>query len=133
MSRTILVRETDENILEVVTFILAEQGFTVKALKSEQGAIQTILDTKPCLVILDVVRVTYEGTRLCQLIRKTKGTMHIPLIVLSTQEKAKTLKGDYADQVLLKPFDINEFIGIVQNASAKLRFVSNIMLEYGRS
>jgi DNA-binding response OmpR family regulator len=119
MSRTILVSETDEDILEIVTFILANQGYNVKPLKSEEAALQTIVEVKPCAIILDVIRVSEEGTKLCREIKRTKGTMHIPVIVLSTQAKAKILKDSYADEVLLKPFDINEFIAAVEKASTR--------------
>jgi two-component system phosphate regulon response regulator PhoB len=128
MNNTILICETDKVILEIVTFILSEQGFTVKSLLSEQRVVQTILDVRPCAILLDVVRMTQEGTHLCRQIKNVKRMMHIPLIVLSTQAKAMTLKGRYADEVLLKPFDIYELITIVEKASGRLHSVGN--LEY---
>jgi two-component system phosphate regulon response regulator PhoB len=119
MNNTILICETDKVILEIVTFILSEQGFIIKPLLSEQSVVQTILDIRPCAILLDVVRMTQEGTHLCRQIKNTKRMMHIPLIVLSTQAKAMTLKGRYADEVLMKPFDIYELIAVVEKASRK--------------
>jgi DNA-binding response OmpR family regulator len=120
MNRTILVNETDNDILEIVTLILANQGFVVKPLMAEEAALTIIAEVKPCAILLDVIRVTEEGTRLCRQIRRNKGTMHIPIVVLSTQPKATALKDIYADEVLLKPFDVNNLIAVVENASRKL-------------
>jgi DNA-binding response OmpR family regulator len=130
MNRTILVNEPDNDILEIVTLILANEGFVVKPLMSEEAALNTIAEVKPCAILLDIVRVTEEGTRLCRKIRKSKGTMHIPIVVLSTQEKANILKDNYADEVLLKPFDLNNLIAVVEKASNK--FVDTDAMPEGR-
>lgn len=130
MNSTILISETDKDILELITFILAEQGFAVKPFASEQSAVQTILDVNPCAILVDVLRMTEEGTKLCRQIRNTKHMMHIPLIVLSTQRNAMTLKGRYADEVLMKPFNIEELIAIVEKTTGQLRSLSNFVLEY---
>jgi DNA-binding response OmpR family regulator len=114
MNRTILVIEKDESILELVTFILKGQGFTVISLESEQDAIQTIREVNPCAVILDIIRVTEEGTELCRQIRNAKDIQDIPIIVLSTHPKADIVKDICADEVVLKPFDIDEVVAAVE-------------------
>lgn len=113
MKKTILVIENDESVLEVITIILAGQGFKVIALKSEIGALQTIIDVKPAAIILDIIAVTEAGTRLCRLIRETKLIKDIPVIVLSTHPRASQVKDICADDVVLKPFDIDELVAAV--------------------
>lgn len=114
MSRTIVVIEKDENILDIVSIVLTTQGFTVKGLKSEHGALQTILEVNPCAIILDIIKVTDDGTELCRLIRNTKRIKDIPIIVLSTHPGADAVKDVCADEVLLKPFDIDELVAAVE-------------------
>jgi len=114
MDRTILVIENDPDIQEIVCIILRDQGFAVEFLEFEKGALQRILDLKPVVIILDIIQVTREGTELCRLIKKTKEIMHIPIIVLSTHPKANTIKDICADEVVSKPFDIDELIVAVE-------------------
>jgi DNA-binding response OmpR family regulator len=114
VDRTILVIEKDVDIQELISIILTDQGFTVESMEYEQGALQRVLDLKPCAIILDIIQVTKEGTELCRLIRETKETMHIPIIVLSTHPKAATVKQICADEVVSKPFDIDELLAAVE-------------------
>lgn len=117
MSRTIVVIEKDENILDIVSIVLTTQGFIVKGLKSEHGALQTILDVNPCAIILDIIKVTEDGTELCRLIRNNQTIKDIPIIVLSTHPDANSVKDICADEVLLKPFDIDELVAAVEKQS----------------
>jgi two-component system phosphate regulon response regulator PhoB len=130
MNSTILISETDEDIRGLVTFILEQQGFAVEPLMSEKNAVQTIRDLSPCAILLDVVRMNQEGTNLCRQIKETEGMMDIPVIVLSTQAEAMTLKGSYADEVILKPFDIDDLIDVVKKTTGQLSLVGNFVLEY---
>jgi DNA-binding response OmpR family regulator len=114
MKKTIIVVEKDEGILEIVNLILIDRGFTVEGLRSETGAIEAILTLKPCAIILDIVAITTAGTELCRLIRAHPEIKHIPIIVLSTHPKAADVKGVCADDVISKPFDIDELIACVE-------------------
>jgi DNA-binding response OmpR family regulator len=118
MSRTIVVIEKDENILEIVSIVLTSQGFVVKGLKSEHDAVQTILDLNPCAIILDIIKVTEDGTELCRLIRNTEEIKDIPIIVLSTHPNAASVKDVCADEVVFKPFDIDELVAAVEKQAA---------------
>lgn len=114
MNRTILVIEQDENIQEIVAIILADQGFTVKLIKPSKGALKTIQEVKPCAILLDIIQVTEDGTELCRMIRETEELKQIPIIVLSTHPHAETVKDVCADEVVLKPFNIDELIAAVE-------------------
>lgn len=119
MRNTIVVIENDASILEVLTLIFDNQGFNVLSFNSEKGAVQTILDIQPCCVILDIVRVTEAGTLLCRKLKNDERSHHIPIVAISTQLNAHTLKGIWADEVLSKPFDINEL-----NAAVKKQIIN---------
>jgi PleD family two-component response regulator len=114
MNRSVVVIEKDEHILELVSIVLTAQGFKVTGLRSEIGAIQVILDVQPCAIILDIIKVTEDGTELCRRVRTTAEIKDIPIIVLSTHPKAETVKNVCADEVLFKPFNIDELIAAVE-------------------
>jgi DNA-binding response OmpR family regulator len=114
MNKTILVIEKDEDLQELVSLILVNQGFTVKLIKPSPDALKTIQTVQPCAIILDIIQVTEEGTKLCRLIKETEGLQNIPIIVLSTHPKASTVKDVCADEVLSKPFDIDELVAAIE-------------------
>lgn len=114
MNKTILVIEKDEDLQELVSLILGNQGFTVKVIKPSADALRIIREVQPCAIILDIIRVTEEGTKLCRLLKETQDLHDIPLIVVSTHPKASAVKDICADEVLSKPFDIDELVAAVE-------------------
>jgi two-component system phosphate regulon response regulator PhoB len=129
MNKTIVVIERDKCIQEILTNLLMNQGFTVKSLMFEESALQTVMDLKPCCIVLDIMRVSEVGTKLCRQFKENEYTSHIPIIALSTQSKAKTLKGVWADEVILKPFDIDDVIAAIEN-QAILKCSHKSMFEF---
>ena len=65
--------------------------------------------------LLDVVRVTVEGTELCRQIKAAEGTTHIPLIVLSTHPQIDKVKQVCADEIVKKPFDIDLLLAVLKD------------------
>jgi len=114
MNKTILVIEKDEALQELVSLILGNQGFTVKVIKPSADTLKTIRQVQPCAIILDIIRVTEEGTKLCRVLKETQDLRDIPLIVLSTHPNANVVKDICADEVLSKPFDIDELVAAVE-------------------
>lgn len=133
MKKTIVIIENDPSIREMLSFILSNQGFNAIALMSNEDTLQTIIDLNPCCVVLDVVRVTDLGTALCRQLRNSKGTSHIPVIALSTQLNAMTLRGFLVDEVVLKPFDIDELLVAVEKLTGVLNMEYYNKFEQGSS
>lgn len=72
----------------------------------------------PDIVLSDVVMPEMEGTELCRLIKETKATCHIPVIILTACiEQEQILKGwqTGADDYIVKPFDIQLLISRCNN------------------
>lgn len=129
MNRTIVLIERDPCILNMLTSIFINQGFIVKSMMFQEGALQTLIEVNPCCVVIDIIRVTELGTRLCRQIKYDLRTNHIPVIALSTQTEAKDLKGVWADEVVLKPFDIDDVIAAVEKQWI-FSCPNNLLFEY---
>lgn len=115
MRKKVLVVERDEAILDIVTRILEDQGYQVSQSRSENGMVQRIISEKPDVILLDIIKLTPEGTELCDVIKRTEGIKHIPVIVLSTHPSLAHSKIDCADDIISKPFDIAEILKTVEN------------------
>jgi signal transduction histidine kinase/CheY-like chemotaxis protein/ligand-binding sensor domain-containing protein len=88
---------------EFITFV-AEDGET---------AWQLILTQSPDLIISDVMMPNKNGFELCQQVKSTWETSHIPIILLTAlTDKAKQIHGLGlgADDYLTKPFDMNVLV-----------------------
>lgn len=114
MKKKLMIVERDDDILHIISVIFEEKGYKVSAYKTEEGILSKIHDEQPDAVLLDIIRPTIEGTTLCRAIKETETTKHIPVIVLSTHIKLEQIKEVCADDVMAKPFDINELVEAVE-------------------
>ena len=109
----VVVIERDSDILNIVDYILTERGYHVIPFQTEDGAFEKIIELQPDGILLDIIKPSKEGIKLCLAIREAEKTKNIPVIVLSTHPKAVVVKGLCADEVLSKPFDIDELVAAV--------------------
>jgi two-component system phosphate regulon response regulator PhoB/two-component system alkaline phosphatase synthesis response regulator PhoP len=115
MKKKVLVVENDQAIIEIVSLILEDEGYEVKALDTHSQILETIINYKPDVIILDIIRPSEEGTLLCLTLKKNAKTKHIPVIAFSTHPKVLTaIKEICADDVVPKPFDVAELINAVE-------------------
>ncbi|HCK79879.1 MAG TPA: response regulator [Candidatus Competibacter sp.] len=80
---TILVVDDDPHIRDVICFALKKDGFaTVEAEDGEQ-ALKRFQETRPDLVVLDIVMPELDGTEVCKALRRTSA---VPIIFLSSRD-----------------------------------------------
>ena len=117
MERRVLIIEKDNDIRQVISYLLAEAGYQTLRTASDKEALKIIKKEKPDVIILDVVNPHHDAD-LCRAIKDSKDINHIPLIVLSTHSKIEIMKEICADEVIPKPFDILNFIEIIERQFA---------------
>ncbi|MBN2637205.1 MAG: response regulator [Prolixibacteraceae bacterium] len=105
----ILIVEDNKDLLHFLNNTLSRE---FKILSAEDGiaAWEIIPKQQPDLVITDVMMPKMNGFELCQLIKSTFETSHIPVIILTAlNEKDEQLHGLGlgADDYFTKPFDMN--------------------------
>ena len=114
IKKKILVVEKDIDILQIIGHVLDNSGYDVKLSVTEEGIFDQITNYLPDAILIDIVKVTPEGTQLCREIKEAEGINHIPVIVLSTHPKADLVKEICADEVVHKPFDIDFLLETVE-------------------
>ena len=103
----ILVVEDEEDILELVRFNLAKEGFQVDGLASGEEALHAVRAHPPDLVILDLMLPGMDGLELCRRLRAEAATQALPIVMLTAKsEEADVVTGLAlgADDYLPKPF-----------------------------
>lgn len=116
MQKKILIVEDDALMLEVLSYILINNGYEVISLTSGSEVFNNIKTNHPDLIILDAILPGIDGIQICQLLKLNKATHDLPVIICSTDEAIdESLKTKGApDDILHKPFDINCLIEKVE-------------------
>jgi diguanylate cyclase (GGDEF)-like protein len=116
MGETILVADNEPDILRFVEVNLRLEGFQVVTCLDGQEALERTFETRPALVLLDVMMPRMDGFEVCRRLRSDVRTSHIPIIFLTaksmTVDKVIGLTAG-ADGYVVKPFDPVELVARV--------------------
>jgi DNA-binding response OmpR family regulator len=110
----IVIIDDQEDILWILKSILSKKGYEVKT--DSTGAFLDKLDKEqPDLVILDFYFGQQKGSDICQKLKDSLKTKHIPIILMSAMPNlSKTSRDSGADDYLPKPFQISDLIKKVE-------------------
>jgi DNA-binding response OmpR family regulator len=114
MPKKILVIEDDNDILDMMQYILEDEGYHVLP-SSKAEPIATIIKNQPDLILLDDRLPEDSGHNLCARIKSHPETTAIPVILVSaTNDLKRVAKECNADNYLTKPFDLHELVMLVK-------------------
>lgn len=105
---TIAVIDDDEAIRHVLRSLLKNQGHTIVDAKDGFDGLSVIENTRPDLIILDVMMPDMDGWVLCEKVKEDPRLKHIPIIMLTVRDTAKDIMKSMetsADWHLAKPFN----------------------------
>lgn len=112
MSQCILIIEGDPDILDIMGYILSEEGFET-ILSRECKPIDSICSIRPDLILIDYSLSDELVLGICLGLKKNCITMGIPLILVSTNSKLEQIALEsHADGILSKPFDVCELVAL---------------------
>ncbi|AJA49789.1 transcriptional regulatory protein SrrA [Clostridium pasteurianum DSM 525 = ATCC 6013] len=111
---TILIIDDDENIADIIKIYLESSGYNTRLCYDGKEAMNTFIECKPDLVLLDVMLPHVDGIDVLKSIRKEYET---PVIMLTakgeTFDKVLALELG-ADDYIVKPFEAKELIARVK-------------------
>jgi len=113
MAKKLLLADDSITIQKVVELVLSEEDFQIKAVNNGTEALNQVEVFKPDIVLADIEMPEINGYQLCERIKKSAGTAHIPVILLAgafeplDEELAKNVG---ADDFIIKPFESQELI-----------------------
>ena len=117
----IYVIDDDKDLLHVVKSLLLKKGFNVSTFIEWSLADEAIKSIEPQLILLDVFLSGVDGLDICQKLKASPSTRHIPIVLFSAFPKiAETAIHDYgADDFIAKPFEVNDLIKKVHSVLSK--------------
>ena len=123
MARKILLADDSVTAQNMGRKILTDAGYEVVTVNNGSAALKKVTETQPELIVLDVYMPGYSGLEVCQRIKDSRETSHIP--VLLTVGKLEPFKQDEArrvraDAFIIKPFEASELMAAVAKLESKM-------------
>ena len=110
----ILVVDDDADILNSVSWILRKNDFEVVTLIDCRKVLETVRDTKPDLILLDINLGYCDGRQLCLQLKNTNLFNHPILLFSANPEMVESVSLYKADDFIQKPFAIKEFVTTIR-------------------
>lgn len=113
MKKKVLVVDNDQDTVDIITYLLQENGYEVIGSLSA-NVIQEIPQIKPDLILLDNWLDCGYGSEICMSLKSNEDTGRIPVIIMSAANRLKMVANECnADNYLEKPFDVEELSRLV--------------------
>jgi phosphate regulon transcriptional regulator PhoB len=132
MAERILVIEDDCDILELVQYNLARQGFAVMEAKDGEDGLGKARQHQPDLIVLDLMLPGLDGIDVCKTLRGESATKGIPIVILSAKgEESDVVVGLElgADDYVTKPFSPRELIARIRAVLRRSKDTTTVSTE----
>src|ERR1700757_3428180 len=110
-TKRVLIIEDDKDIVELVRYNLANEGFQVTAAHDGVTGLATLKKTPPDILLLDLMLPKLSGLEICREIRRDEALNRLPILMLTARgEEADRVVGLEmgADDYVTKPFSPRE-------------------------
>lgn len=130
MNKSIFIIECEQDILNILNFILTKQGYKVHAYSEGIKAINDLEIIKPDLILLDLTLPDISGLEVCRIIKNNPQTFDIPVIALAAKgDEYDIITGLNlgCDDYITKPFNNSIFVAKIKAALRReeRKFINN--------
>lgn len=122
--KTILVVDDEEDILELVRFHLAREGYTVLSAETGEQAWRMVREQPVDLALVDLMLPGIDGLELTRRFKNDAKTSNIPVVMLTAKgEEVDIVTGLElgADDYVTKPFSPQELVSRVRAVLRRAR------------
>lgn len=108
-TRRILVVEDDDNIATALEYVISREGMECQRVASGGQALARIRDTRPDLVLLDIMLPEVSGYDICRDIRADPALSSVKILMMTARGSANEQKKVLAlgaDGFVSKPFEL---------------------------
>jgi twitching motility two-component system response regulator PilH len=117
---TILIVEDTLSELELMSHYLRESGYNVINALGAKEALNKVMESKPDVIVTDVVMPGMSGFELCRRLKTNPVTEKIPIVICSSKnQEIDRLWGmkQGADAYLTKPFTREQIIRAIKSVA----------------
>lgn len=117
MAGTVLIAEDEPYILESLMFLMSRAGYRVRSEKDGAKAVEAVIQSRPDLLILDIMMPTLNGFEALKQLRATPGLEALRVLALTAKGQEadrQRMMSLGADAFVTKPFSNQELLATVE-------------------
>ena len=116
MTKKVLIVDDEPNIVLSVEFLMQREGHEVATAGDGQEALDMLAETRPDLMVLDVMMPRKNGFEVCEAVRGDAQFARLPILMLTAKGREAEMKKGLslgADAYITKPFSTHELVAKV--------------------
>jgi len=116
--KKILLVDDSSTILMMEKFILRNGPYEIVTANNGEEGVLKAAEHMPDLILLDVIMPKMGGFEACRLLRTTRATSEIPIIMVTTRGEAANVEAGWANgctDYVTKPINAIELLAKVRN------------------
>ncbi|MEJ7540529.1 response regulator transcription factor [Staphylococcus intermedius] len=130
MAQRVLVVDDEQSIVTLLKYNLEQSGYIVEVAQDGEEALQKEKETKPDLIVLDVMLPKKDGIEVCKTIRSDKNQVPILMLTAKDDEFDRVLGLELgADDYMTKPFSPREVVARVKAILRRSSLVDQVRHE----
>lgn len=111
---TILVVDDDLDIREIVSEVLADEGYSVVTARNGAEALELLKTVTPALILLDLNMPVVDGVEFRQRQRENAALADIPTVVMSAMHRMPERVAELGvEDALTKPVQLRRLLEVV--------------------
>ena len=113
----ILLVDDEPDLVQLVSMRLQTAGYLVDMAYDGQQALEQVKNSRPDLIILDLMLPKLDGYKVCRLLKFDERTRSIPILIFTARAQVEdvTLATECgADAYLTKPFEAKALLTKIQ-------------------
>jgi CheY-like chemotaxis protein len=122
MGKKILLADDSITIQKVIELTFSDEDFDVITVGNGRLALEKLLEVRPDIVLCDIIMPEKDGYEVCEQIKTTPATSHIPVLLLTGAfepfDQERAARAGY-DGSLAKPFEPETLIAKVKDLLAR--------------
>ncbi len=118
MKKRVLIVEDEASIVDLLTLVLAREGYEIYSCQTGRDAIAMMKKVHPHLVILDVMLPGLDGASIIKIMHEDETLSSIPVIITSALVESEKLFLTYPQVkgFCSKPFVLMDFVAKAKKA-----------------
>ena len=82
--KTILIVDDEKPIVDILVYNLQKEGYNTLEANDGVEAVETALNKKPDLILLDIMLPKMDGLTVC---KKVKASLNVPVLMLTAKDE----------------------------------------------
>jgi DNA-binding response OmpR family regulator len=114
----ILIVDDDPQATTLLEMLLSPRGYETISVNESASAVSIAIETKPDLIILDLMMPDPDGFKVCRMLRADARFIFTPILIITALDDTDSrivAYGAGADDYLIKPYNVDELAKTIKN------------------